>query len=206
MRCEQENGEGSAVLLEMLERTLTPRVHCEKKGRAPMQTDVLETKKSAEAVELRRVVVRRWGRRFEVRIFFFFFSSFLFFGVTASGVPLACLFDSKTMTVGLYVLGNEEKEKLIYERYKTNTLLFENYILSASRVLEKEKATTAATADEEKKSKSLRLPSPKNSPCASPMKFQTSSSAARKPSANSHFHQVQGACNILSTRAFDRKK
>lgn len=87
MRCEQENGEGSAVLLEMLERTLTPRVHCEKKGRAPMQTDVLETKKSAEAVEVRRVVVRR---RFEVRIFFFFFSSFLFFGVTASGV-FSCL-------------------------------------------------------------------------------------------------------------------
>lgn len=81
MRCEQENGEGSAVLLEMLERTLTPRVHCEKKGRAPMQTDVLETKKSAEAVEVRRVVVRRWGKRFEVRIFFFlllfFFSFFL---------------------------------------------------------------------------------------------------------------------------------
>lgn len=70
----------------------------------------------------------------------------------------------------------------------------------------RKKATTAATADEEKKSKSLRLPSPKNSACASPMKFQTSSSAARKPSANSHFHQVQGACNILSTRAFDRKK
>lgn len=93
MRCEQENGDGSAVLLEMLERTLTPRVHCEKKGRAPMQTDVLETKKSAEAVEVRRVVVRRWGRRFEVRIFFlllFFFSSFLFFGVTASSV-FSCL-------------------------------------------------------------------------------------------------------------------
>lgn len=70
--------------------------------------------------------------------------------------------------------------------------------------LRKKKATTAATAataDEEKKSRSLRLPSPKNSACASPMKFQTSSSAARKPSANSHFHQVQGACNILSTRA-----
>lgn len=115
MRCEQENGEGSAVLLEMLERTLTPRVHCEKKGRAPMQTDVLETKKSAEAVEVRRVVVRRWGRRFEVRIFFsssfllFFFSFFL--GVTASGVPLACLFDSKTITVGLYVLGKEQQKK-----------------------------------------------------------------------------------------------
>lgn len=90
MRCEQENGEGSAVLLEMLERTLTPRVHCEKKGRAPMQTDVLETKKSAEAVEVRRVVVRRWGRRFEVRIFSFvsFFS--FSFGVTASGV-FSCL-------------------------------------------------------------------------------------------------------------------
>lgn len=41
------------------------------------------------------------------------------------------------MTVGLYV--NEEKEKLIYERYKTNTLLFEKYILSASRVLEKKR-------------------------------------------------------------------
>lgn len=41
------------------------------------------------------------------------------------------------MTVGLYV--NEEKEKLIYERYKTNTLLFETYILSASLVLEKKK-------------------------------------------------------------------
>lgn len=136
----------------------------------------------------------------------FFFSSFLFFGVTASGVPLACLFDSKTMTVCLYVLGKEKKKKLIYERHKTNTLLFENYILSASLVLEKKKATTAATADEEKKSRSLRLPSPKNSASASPMKFQTSSSAARKPSANSHFHQVQGACNILSTRAFDRKK
>lgn len=94
MRCEQENGDGSAVLLEMLERTLTPRVHCEKKGRAPMQTDVLETKKSAEAVEVRRVVVRRWGRRFEVRIFFLSssFLLFFFFGVTASGVPLACLF------------------------------------------------------------------------------------------------------------------
>lgn len=92
MRCEQENGEGSAVLLEMLERTLTPRVHCEKKGRAPMQTDVLETKKSAEAVEVRRVVVRRWGRRFEVRIFFFFFSSFLFFLVLLRVVcSLACL-------------------------------------------------------------------------------------------------------------------
>lgn len=77
------------MLLEMLERTLTPRVHCEKKGRAPMQTDVLETKKSAEAVEVRRVVVRRWGRRFEVRIFLFFFSSFLF-GVTACGV-FSCL-------------------------------------------------------------------------------------------------------------------
>lgn len=93
MRCEQENGEGSAVLLEMLERTLTPRVHCEKKGRAPMQTDVLETKKSAEAVEVRRVVVRRWGRRFEVRIFFsFFFSSFLLFLVLLRLVcSLACL-------------------------------------------------------------------------------------------------------------------
>lgn len=92
MRCEQENGEGSAVLLEMLERTLTPRVHCEKKGRAPMQTDVLETKKSAEAVEVRRVVVRRWGRRFEARIFFFLssFLLFFFFGVTASGV-FSCL-------------------------------------------------------------------------------------------------------------------
>lgn len=115
MRCEQENGEGSAVLLEMLERTLTPRVHCEKKGRAPMQTDVLETKKSAEAVEVRRVVVRRWERRFEVRIFFFFFFSsfllFFFFGVTASGVPLACLFDSKTITVGLYGLGKEKQKK-----------------------------------------------------------------------------------------------
>lgn len=110
------------------------------------------------------------------------------------------------MTVGLYVLGKEKQKKQIYERYKTNTLLFENNILSASLVLEKQKATTAATADEEKKSRSLRLPSPKNSACASPMKFQTSSSAARKPSANSHFHQVQGACNILSTRAFDRKK
>lgn len=111
MRCEQENGEGSAVLLEMLERTLTPRVHCEKKGRAPMQTDVLETKKSAEAVEVRRVVVRRWGKRFEVRIFFFFLLLFFFFGITASGVPLACLFDSKTMTVGLYVLGKEKQKK-----------------------------------------------------------------------------------------------
>lgn len=110
------------------------------------------------------------------------------------------------MTVGLYVLGKEKQKKQIYERHKTNTLLFETYILSASLVLEKKKATTAATADEEKKSRSLRLPSPKNSACASPMKFQTSSSAARKPSANSHFHQVQGACNILSTRAFDRKK
>lgn len=209
MRCEQENGEGSAVLLEMLERTLTPRVHCEKKGRAPMQTDVLETKKSAEAVEVRRVVVRRWGKRFEVRIFFsFFFSSFLFFWCYCVWcvLLLACLFDSKTTTVGLYVLGKEKQKKQIYERYKTNTLLFETYILSASLVLEKKKATTAATADEEKKSRSLRLPSPKNSACASPMKFQTSSSAARKPSANSHFHQVQGACNILSTRAFDRKK
>lgn len=127
--------------------------------------------------------------------FFFFLSSFLlFFGVTASGVPLACLFDSKTITVGLYGLGKEKQKKQIYERYKTNTLLFETYILSASRVLEKKKATTAATADEEQKSRSLRLPSPKNSACASPMKFQTSSSAARKPSANSHFHQVQGAC------------
>lgn len=119
MRCEQENGEGSAVLLEMLERTLTPRVHCEKKGRAPMQTDVLETKKSAEAVEVRRVVVRRWGRRFEVRIFFFFFfSSFLLFFFSFFLVLLrlvclllACLFDSKTITVNLYILGNEEKKK-----------------------------------------------------------------------------------------------
>lgn len=124
---------------------------------------------------------------------FFFFSSFSF-GVTASGVPLACLFDSKTITVGLYGLGKEKQKKQIYERHKTNTLLFENNILSASLVLEKKKATTAATADEEKKSRSLRLPSPKNSASASPMKFQTSSSAARKPSANSHFHQVQGAC------------
>lgn len=115
MRCEQENGEGSAVLLEMLERTLTPRVHCEKKGRAPMQTDVLETKKSAEAVEVRRVVVRRWGRRFEVRIFFFFplffFSSFSWCYCVWCVLLLACLFDSKTITVGLYVLGNEEKKK-----------------------------------------------------------------------------------------------
>lgn len=112
MRCEQENGEGSAVLLEMLERTLTPRVHCEKKGRAPMQTDVLETKKSAEAVEVRRVVVRRWGRRFEVRIFSFFLS-FLFLLVLLRLVCLllACLFDSKTMTVGLYVLGKEQQKK-----------------------------------------------------------------------------------------------
>lgn len=41
------------------------------------------------------------------------------------------------MTVGLYVLGKEKQKKQIYERYKTNTLLFENNILSASRVLEK---------------------------------------------------------------------
>lgn len=115
MRCEQENGEGSAVLLEMLERTLTPRVHCEKKGRAPMQTDVLETKKSAEAVEVRRVVVRRWGRRFEVRIFFLSSSFLLFFFFWCYCVwcvlLLACLFDSKTMTVGLYVLGKEKQKK-----------------------------------------------------------------------------------------------
>lgn len=197
MRCEQENGEGSAVLLEMLERTLTPRVHCEKKGRAPMQTDVLETKKSAEAVEVRRVVVRRWGRRFEVRIFFFL-SSFLLFGVTASGVPLACLFDIKTITVGLYGLGKEKQKKQIYERCKTNTLLFETYILSASRVLEKKKR--------QQQRQQMKRKRVDHSACASPMKFQTSSSAARKPSANSHLHQVQGACNILSTRAFDRKK
>lgn len=43
------------------------------------------------------------------------------------------------MTVGLYILGKEKQKKQIYERYKTNTLLFETYILSASRVLEKKK-------------------------------------------------------------------
>lgn len=102
------------------------------------------------------------------------------------------------MTVSLYVLGKEKQKKQIYERYKTNTLLFENNILSASRVLEEKKATTAATADEEKKSRSLRLPSPKNSAYASPMKLQTSSSAARKPSANSHFHQVQGLIHTFN--------
>lgn len=81
------------------------------------------------------------------------------------------------------------------------TLCYSKNISYQPRLSLRKKATTAATADEEKKSRSLRLPSPKNSACASPMKFQTSSSAARKPSANSHFHQVQGACNILSTRA-----
>lgn len=139
MRCEQENGEGSAVLLEMLERTLTPRVHCEKKGRAPMQTDVLETKKSAEAVEVRRVVVRRWGRRFEVRIFFLLLFFFSFFLVLLRVVcSLACLLVRFQNDDGRSVCSwkrRKEKTDKVYERYKTNTLFFENNILSASRVL-----------------------------------------------------------------------
>lgn len=45
MRCEQVKG-ASLVVFEIFERTLGPRAQ-RLSGKAPMQTDVLETKKSA---------------------------------------------------------------------------------------------------------------------------------------------------------------
>lgn len=41
-------------------------------------------------------------------------------------------------------LEKKNRKKQIYERYKTNTLLFETYILSASLVLEKKKSDNSS--------------------------------------------------------------
>lgn len=47
----------------------------------------------------------------------------------------------------MFLEKNNKKEKQIYERYKTNTLLFETYILSASRVLEKKSDNSSNSSD-----------------------------------------------------------